>query len=220
MTEDTPDTTQAKGAAKPLVRKKPGSTTKTVLPGSADAADMNLPATKKSVSAARLAQMVNLHIGGYSLEQIGDAIGCTPEEVEQMLTEDVSRYVRTQPALRVYVRNWISEKYGKLLEADWDIATDKQHKDRLENQDRVIRILERMSKLHGAEAPVQTEVKIETAPEAVEKLVDALSKQKGLAYDDDVFDTIDAEVIEDVVHETEDALHESEDVSGDEEALS
>ena len=202
----------SKGAAKPVVRQKraqPGTTPKTVLPGSAQASDMNLPAKRVDVTAARLAQMVNLHIAGYSLSQIGDALGCTAEEVDRILAQDVSRYVRSQPALRVYVRNWISERYGKLLEADWDEATDKTHPKKLENQDRAMRILDRMAKLHGADAPVQQEITIDSAPEAVEKLVQVLSQAQGLGYDEDIFDVVDAEIIHEMVEE----LHEKTEAS-------
>jgi len=166
--------------------------------------------TAEQAAAARLAQIVNLHIAGFSLSQIGASIGATADEVDRMLQQDASRYVRSQPALRVYVRNWVSERYTKMLEAVWDEATDKTHRDKLENQDRALRILDRMTKLHGAEAPVQSEVKIDAAPEAVEKLVNILAAGHGLGYDTTIFDVVDAEV----VHEAHDeAVHELE-VSG------
>lgn len=146
--------------------------------------------------AQQLAQIVNLHIAGYSLSQIGAQTGYTAQEIDDMLARDAARYVRSQPALRVYVRNWISERYQKMIEADWETAVDKQSPARLENQDRVIRLLNQMSKLHGAEAPVQTEVKIETAPEDVDKMVQRLSAAQGMGYDMAVFDDIvDAEVV-------------------------
>lgn len=222
---------KSKGAAKPLVKaakagKNPATTTaKTTLPGSADAASKNLPTTRADVAAARLAQIVNLHIAGYSLQQIGDAIGCSAAEVDRMLTQDTARYVKSQPALRVYVRNWISEKYGKMLKAVEPMATDPDHDQLLESQDRMLRILKEMARLHGAEAPVQSEIKVETAPEAVQKMVDALAQSNGLDYDPDIFD---AEVIEDmvdeVIEETESDLLDAsemvgEDQPGDEEGL-
>lgn len=194
----------AKGNAKPLVVKAKGK------PLGAAAEDANLPATQPQVKAAQLAQLVNLHIGGFSLQQIGDAMGCTAEEVDRILTEDVTRYVRSQPALRVFVRNYISAKQGKLLEAVWDQAVDKQNPRQLEYQDRANRLLANMAKLHGAEAPVQKEITVEHAPAAVEALVDALSKQQGTAYDVSVFDVIDAEIIEDYIEEAEDELHRAE----------
>jgi hypothetical protein len=159
------------------------------------------------VEAQRLAQIVNLHIAGYSLAEIGSRIGATASEVDRMIQRDAARYVRSQPSLRVYVRNWVSAKYAELLEADWDEATDKTHPHKLENQDRAIRILERMTRLHGAEAPVQSEVKVEAAPEAVEKLVSVLASKSGFGYDESIFDVdpegedvVDAEVV-DAVHD-------------------
>lgn len=160
--------------------------------------------------AQRLAQVVNLHIAGFSLTQIGSAIGASADEVDQMLASDAARYVRSQPALRTYVRNWISERYTKMLDADWEQATDAQHPHKLEHQDRVLRILDSMRKLHGADAPTQTEVKVEAAPEAVEKLVSALASQQGLGYDDSVFDVVDAEL----VHEAAEASPGVTQVSG------
>lgn len=160
--------------------------------------------------SARLAQIVNLHIGGYSLSQIGAAIGASAEEVDRLLSQDTARYVRSQPALRTYVRNWVSERYMKMIEADWPEAIDPNARGKLENQDRVMRMLDRMAKLHGADAPTQTEVKVEAAPEAVEQLVNALAAGQGLGYDTDIFDAVDAEVIEDAVSET----HEATQVSG------
>jgi hypothetical protein len=159
-----------------------------------------------ATQAARLAQIVNLTIAGHSLADIGAAIGATPEEVDRLLQSDMSRYVRNQPALRTYVRNWISSKYMKMIEADWDPATDPTHAEKLENQDRVMRMLDRMAKLHGAEAPVQSEVKVDAAPEAVERLVNALASSQGLGYDVDIFDV---EVVEDAVTETAKALEVS-----------
>lgn len=157
--------------------------------------------TAAKQQAARLAQIVNLHIAGFSLADIGASIGASADEVDRMLQNDAARYVRTQPALRTYVRNWISKHYAEMLEADLPAAKDQGHPAKLENQDRAMRILDRMAKLHGADAPTQTEVKIEAQPEAVENMVKMLAAGRGLAYADDVFDepldVVDAEVIED-----------------------
>lgn len=166
-------------------------------------ADLRAAQDAKKAAAARLAQIVNLHIAGYSLAEIGASIGMTEDEVDRMLMNDVQRYVKTQPALRTYVRNWISERYAKMIEADYDIAVDKNHSEKLENQDRVMRMLDKMGKLHGADAPVQSEVKIDHAPEAVERLVAALAAQQGVGYDENVFDV---EIVEDVVEESHKAL--------------
>lgn len=157
--------------------------------------------------AVRLAQIVNLHIAGYSLTQIGASVGATAEEIDRLLQQDTARYVRSQPALRTYVRNWVSRRYLKMIEADWSAASDAGHTDKLEHQDRVMRMLDRMAKLHGAEAPTQTEVKVDAAPEAVEKLVAALAAGRGLGYDESVFDVpendiVDAEVVDDEEGET------------------
>lgn len=165
--------------------------------------------------AERLAQVVNLKIAGHSFEDIGLSIGASAKEVETMLATDVARYVRSQPALRVYVRDWVSERYTKMLDAVWDEATDKNHPKKLEHQDRAMRILDSMRKMHGADLPVQTEVKIETAPEAVEKLVEALAGRQGLAYDASVFDVVDAEVVHDAVEEAEETLADSASHVGD-----
>lgn len=164
----------------------------------------------EKAKAQRLAQVVNLKIAGYSFEDIGQSIGATAKEVEAMLAQDVARYVRSQPALRVYVRDWVSSKYTKMLDAVWDEATDKDHPKKLEHQDRAMRILDSMRKMHGADLPVQSEVKIETAPEAVEKLVSALAASQGMGYDTNIFD---AEVIEDEAVHT--AVIESEETLAD-----
>ena len=186
---------KAKGAPVVIPAK---SHTKSLLPGSAEhAAATGLPATVAQINAARLAQVVNLHIAGYSLAEIGASIGASGDEVDRMLQQDAARYVRTQPALRTYVRNWVSERYTQLLDAVWEDATDKNSRAKLESQDRALRILDKMAKLHGAEAPTQSEITVEAAPEAVEKLVEALAKAQGLGYDMNVFDgeVLDAEVV-------------------------
>ena len=158
----------------------------------------------------RLAQVANLLIAGHTIGSIALSIGATESEVERMMTQDMARYVRTQPALRVFVRNFLGEKYTKLLEAVWEEATDRNHPQKLENQAAAVRILERMGKLHGADAPTQTEVKVESAPEAVEKLVQALSATQGLGYDVNVFDVVEAEVVHDAVEQTHAALEAAE----------
>lgn len=158
-----------------------------------------------------LAQIVNLHIAGYSLEDIGAATGQTADEVDRVLQRDAARYVRTQPALRTYVRNWVSDRYTKLLEAVWDDATDAFSATKLEHQDRAIKILDRMAKLHGADAPVQTEVKVDAAPEAVEQLVQALASQQGMGYDVEIFDVVEAEVVHAAVEQSHTALQEAHD---------
>lgn len=163
----------------------------------------------EKANAQRLAQIVNLHISGYSLAQIGTAIGATAEDVDRLLQRDAARYVRSQPALRVYVRNYVSSKYTQMLDAVWDEATDKAHPKKLENQDRALRILERMTKLHGAEAPTQTEVKVEHAPEAVEALVKALAATQGFGYDESVFDIVEADVVDDAVSQSGTALEQA-----------
>lgn len=164
-------------------------------------------AAAAKANAVQLAQIVNLMIAGFSLEEIGASIGATADEVDRLLQKDMARYVRNQPALRTYVRNWISGRYMKMIDANWEVAIDKNHTARLENQDRVDRFLRSMAKLHGADAPVQSEVKVDAAPEAVERLVNALAQGQGLAYDEDIFDV---DVIEDAVEQT----HEAETVSG------
>lgn len=200
-----------KGAAVPVVpvRAKP--------PTDAQAKKVLKKAAQKEEAekipdntAVRLAQIVNLHIAGMSLAEIGQSVGASADEIDRLLAADAQRYVRSQPALRVYVRNWVSERYTKLLEAVWDEATDKTHREKLENHDRALRVLKEMTRLHGAEAPVQTEVKIDAAPEAVEKLVAALAAQQGLGYDASIFDVVDVEV----VHEAHDEAVAELEVSG------
>jgi hypothetical protein len=165
--------------------------------------------------AQRLAQIVNLQIAGYSLADIGAQIGASADEVDRLLQRDAQRYVRNQPALRVYVRNWISARYSAMLEADWEEASDKSSPKKLETQDRVMRILDRMAKLHGADAPVQTEVKVDAAPEAVEKLVQVLAAQSGHGYDASVFDIVDAEVVHEMADEQAAALEVSGNMVGE-----
>lgn len=170
--------------------------------------------------AKRVAQVANLLIAGHSFESIGLAIGATASEVERMMQQDMARYVRTQPALRVFVRNFLSEKYTHLLDAVWDEATDKNHPQKLDNQVAAVRILERMGRLHGADAPTQTEVTVDSAPEAVERLVQALSNAQGVGYDVDIFDVVDGEVVDDAVEQSGRALEAASaavEVSGNEE---
>lgn len=151
--------------------------------------------TQAMAEAALLAQIVNLTIAGYSFETIGAQIGATADEVERMLTEKSARYVRTQPALRAYVRNYISGKYTALLDAVWTEATDRNHKEKLENSAQALRILKEMSRLHGAEAPTQAEVKVEQSNDAVEALVRALAAQQGKGYDETIFDVVPGSVV-------------------------
>lgn len=185
LTDLLPEALASKGPAVPLKRTK------------RQEAALAKKAQKDALEAqaARLAQIVNLHIAGYSLADIGAAIGASEAEVDRMLTQDMARYVRSQPALRTYIRNYISGKYTALLEAVWDEATDKTHGEKLEHQDRALRILDRMAKLHGAEAPSQAEIKMDAAPEVVDRLVQAIAANQGLGYDATIFDVVDAEVV-------------------------
>lgn len=206
------DPNRAKGAARPLVRTKAQQARVAEKAAERAAAkQLENASTAAQANAQQLAQVVNLMIAGYSFEQIGASIGATAAEVERMLTADTGRYVRTQPALRTFVRNFISGKYTELLDAVWTEATDRQHPEKLENQDRALRILERMGRLHGADAPTQTEIKVEAAPEAVEKIVQALSAQQGLGYDVDIFggETIPGEVVHRAPGQALAALEES-----------
>src|ERR1700751_2145238 len=175
-------------------------------------------------NAVRLAQIVNLHLAGMSLGEIGAQIGATADEGDRMLAPDAARYVKSQPALRVYVRNYISSKYTELLDAVWDDATDKTSSGKvnvggfdlkLASQDRAIKILDRMAKLHGADAPVQQGVKVDAAPETVENMVKILAARSGQAYDDSVFDVVDAELVEDAVDEAHAALEVSGNAVGE-----
>lgn len=173
----------------------------------ADALEAATSAAK--AHAAQLAQMVNLRIAGYSFPQIALALGCTEDEIERRFTTETARFVRTQPALRTFVRDWISHKYTELLDAVYDEATDKAHPLKLENQDRALRILKEMGNLHGAAAPAQTEVKIETAPEGVERLVAALASAQGMGYDPTVFDVVPGSVVHEAVASSAHALEVS-----------
>lgn len=149
-------------------------------------------------AAQQLAQIVNLVIAGHSYAAIGAEIGKSADEIEKMLIDNAGQYIRTQPALRAYVRNFISEKYTGLLEATYPQAVDVNRADQLDYVSAVQRTLKELGRLHGSEAPTQSEVKIESTPEAVEDLVTRLAQSRGIDYDMDVFD---AEVVEDVVGE-------------------
>jgi hypothetical protein len=85
----------------------------------------------------------------------------------------------------------------------------------LDYQDRALRVLKEMARLHGAEMPVQSEIKVDAAPEAVEKMVEALAGRAGLAYDASIFDVIDAEVIEDARTESQQAALDSAEQVGE-----
>lgn len=185
---ETPEP-RAKGAAIPL-RRTPAQKAKAT-----QAFEKAQQAQALQTQAQRLAQIVNLHIAGHSLASIGAAIGADEAEVDRLLSNEAARYVRNQPALRVYVRNFLSEKYTALLDAVWDEATDKKSKVKFEAQDRSLRILKEMGRLHGADAPTQTEIKVEAMPESVERVVAALAAGNGLGYDDTIFDTVPGEVI-------------------------
>lgn len=181
---------QQKAAAKALEKKQAE-------------ADLAVQETAAKKNAAELAQIVNLHIAGYSLADIGASIGASADEVDRLLSQDATRYIRSQPALRTYVRNYVSGKYNALLAAVWDEAVDPTAPKKLENQDRALRILDRMAKLHGADAPTQAEIKVDAVPENVEKMVKYLAAGQGLGYDSSVFDddVIDGTVLTDVVEE-------------------
>ncbi len=86
-----------------------------------------------------------------------------------------------------------------MLEAVYDQATDKNHGSQLEYFDRAQRVLAQMGRLHGAEAPTQTEVKVESAPEAVDALVKRIAAAQGSGYDVDIFDVDEEDIHEAVV---------------------
>lgn len=142
-------------------------------------------------ASMRTAQIANLLIGGHTFESIGAATGASAKEVEDMLNADSTRYIRSQPALRQWVRRWASGKYSELLGSVWDQAVNPNHREQLAYQDRARPLVERITKLHGAEAPTQAEVKIEQAPESVQRIVDAIAASQGMGYDVDIFDTPD-----------------------------
>lgn len=192
-------TATTKGRAAPLVRT----------PAQKKNASLAAAQTRAANQAQMLAQIVNLHIAGHSLADIGAAIGASAEEVDRLLTSETARYVKTQPALRIYVRNYISEKYTALLEGVWDQAVDKTHGEQLEHQDRAMRILDRMAKLHGAEAPTQSEVKVTESPENVERLVAAIAAAQGQGYDTNIFDVVPGTVVAQAHSESAAALEAS-----------
>lgn len=220
-----PATAKPKGKAKPIRRSK-ALAQRSVAQIEADRlkAEKDAQKLRDQAAAAQLAQIVNLHIAGISLSEIGARIGCTADEIDRMLQQDAQRYVRSQPALRVYVRNFVSAKYSELLEAVWTEATDRGHAEKLENLREARGILDKMARLHGAEAPVQTEVKVETAPESIDKMVAALAAQAGRAYDMSIFDDDDEEIydgeveevgVDDVVSATSEALEVSGNAVGE-----
>lgn len=173
------------------------------VPGSAQAEEVRLQEWEREKAALRLAQMANLHMAGMSLTEIGAALHATPDEVDRMLSQDAARYVRSQPQLRQWTRRYLSGKYTELLGVNWEDATNVESKVRFEAQDRALRTLDSLRKLHGADAPVQTEVKIEAAPEAIDAIVTALAAQEGLAYQDPTaFDVVDADVVYEAVQQT------------------
>lgn len=195
-----------KGAARPLVRTpKQRAAAQAAARAAEKQAQKDAENALTAARAAQLAQIANLIIAGHTFDSIGAAIGATGAEVEAMMNAESARFVRNQPALRTFVRNYISERYSLLLESVWDAASDSKHKDQYDAQVAAVRILERLGRLHGADAPVQKEVKIESAPESVNALVNALAAQAGMGYDSSIFDTVPGTVIhaahEDAVRE-------------------
>lgn len=175
--------------------------------------------TAAKAAAARLAQVVNLTIAGFSYEEIGAQIGATPAEIEQMLERDAARFVRSQSSLRTWVRKFVSGKYLGMLDSVYEEAVDKQNKDQLEYQLAAVRVLERMTKLYGADMPTQAEIKVEAKPEAVERLVQQLAAGEGLGYDTSIFDTVPGEVVHEAAAEAPAALEAaSREVDRDREA--
>lgn len=166
--------------------------------------------TEASAAAQRTAQVANLLIAGASFEEIGASIGMTAPEVEKMLMADTNRFIRTQPALRAWVRNLVSAKTAELLEAVFPMATDPKHIDFLPAQDRAAKHLVNLARLHGAEAPTQTEIKMETSPESVQSMVDRIAAAAGRGYDASVFDEDDDVMDGDVVEDQPPALEAGE----------
>lgn len=169
--------------------------------------------TAAQAAAMRTAQIANLLIAGHSIESVAASLGSTPEEVERMLTADSARYIRTQPALRSWVRQYISGKYTTLLGAVWDQAVDVNHRDQLAYQDRARPLLDRLAKLHGADAPTQAEVKIDHTPESVQSIVNKIAASQGLGYDIDIFDdddVVEADVVQDSLAAIEAAAAEAD----------
>ena len=162
--------------------------------------DLATTTARNRAEAQQLAQIINLQIAGMTLEQIGAEINMSATDLDALIVKNASRYIKTQSQLRAYARNWISEKYSKMIEADWDDAVSTDPELRLPNQDRVIRMLDSMRKMHGADAPAQTEVKVDAAPEAIDAMVQLLAAKQGQGYDVDIFDV-------DVVDESE--IHEA-----------
>lgn len=160
----------------------------------------------ETAAAQQLAQIVNLTISGHSFAAIGEKIGKSGDEVEAMLVQKAGAYIRTQPALRAFARNWIGEKYTGLLDAVYTEATTAGHEQKLEHQDRAIKILKEMARLYGADAPTQSEVRVESTPEAVEKLVARLSQAQGVGYNTDIFDAEFEEVVDEAKEQTALAL--------------
>lgn len=163
--------------------------------------DAHAAQTADVVAAQRAAQVANLLIAGYSYEEIGASIGATAQEVEKMLTGDVARYIRTQPALRQWTRRWLSGKMTGLLEAVYDQAVDPTHRDQLAYHDRARATLKDLAKLHGAEAPTQVEVEMPNVTDAVQQVLDKVAASQGLAYDVDVFDLDPEDITEMTEHE-------------------
>lgn len=188
-----------KGAAVPMVRTpKQIEAARKRAEKAEQERELALAQTAAQAQAQRLAQIVNLHIGGYSLAEIGAQIGATEAEVDRMINQETARYVKNQPALRTYVRNFLSEKYLGLLDAVYEQAQDKGHDKQLEYVDRANKVLAQMGRLHGAEAPTQAEVKVESAPEAVNAIVEKIAAAVGRGYDTDIFD-----LDEDDIHEAQ-----------------
>lgn len=198
--------TKKKTEAQKAAKKEKRKALSQAVPGSAQAEAAGLKAAveqENKKATLRVAQMANLHMAGMSLEEIGNALGATVEEVEQMLNSDMNRVIRNQPQLRQWARKWLSGKYTQLLDVNWKDATDVESKVRFEAQDRALRTLDSLRKLHGADAPTQTEVVVDAAPEAIDAIVNALAKQEGLAYQDPtVFDVIDVEQVHEAAEQT------------------
>lgn len=149
-----------------------------------------------SVPKSRALACVALRLAGASYSAIAEIQDlANPAQARQVVEEALAASVNEQKDIEK-MRALTSLRLERLLQSVWGPATDATNREHLNYSRTALAIVDRLSKLHGADAPQRLEVSTPDAERKEAWLRLAMERVGGLGAIEEEADIIDAEVLE------------------------
>lgn len=98
---------------------------------------------------------IQMRRGGALWDEIAEVLGYPTGRTAQVQVEKALEKELDTPEGREFLKRLADERYNRLLRAVWTQSIDPDHPDQLAYFDRSVKVIERLNKLHGLDAPTE-----------------------------------------------------------------